>query len=447
VLRAILVSLPFLCGGCIAPPAEDLAASRYPNRPIKLVVPFNAGGGTDAYARVIDKAIKDHDLLPEPFVVINVGGAGATIGSRRVKNARPDGYTVLILHDAIITAKLSRRVGYGPEAFEPIAGTSENGMVIAVREDSPYETLPDLLEAARRKPETINFGANLGALTHYAGLLLEDEYPGAKFIYSQAGGGASRFSDLAGNHIQVTGFSVEEFSRFRSSKDGSSNLKGLRGLAIFSEQRDDDLPNVPTAKEQGIDIVLSNTFYWWAPKGTPQERIDVLAEALRKAIEKPEVRRRLQNMHIRPVFLRGEKLQARIDRSTKLYGRVSAAPPAKLPNYPAVVSTVILGLCLLRGWEIWRERRSAPTPTTPDEVAPRHRAAILVVLLSFGYFAVLAFSPVPFSWATGVFVLAAGGLLIRRRTLVNIAGLCVLASLLGFGLNWLLVRVFDVYFS
>ena len=104
----------------------------YPHRPIKLVVPFGPGGGTDTYARIIEKAIEDENLLPVPLVIINLEGAGATIGSRRVKNARPDGYTMMVLHDAILTAKYSGTVNYGPEAFKPVAATGEVGMIVAV---------------------------------------------------------------------------------------------------------------------------------------------------------------------------------------------------------------------------------------------------------------------------------------------------------------------------
>ena len=205
----------------------------YPNRPINLIVPFSAGGGTDTYARVFKKAIDDEGLLPQPMVIVNIDGAGATIGSRRAKNAKPDGYTLLLLHDAILTAKASGTVNYGPEAFEPVAGTGEVGMVIAVWKDSPYQDLDDLMNAAISKPDTLPFAANIGALTHYAGLQLEAaawDKVGRKqedrenlFRFVPVGGGSKRFAELKGGHIEVTGFSLEEFSSFpqrRTSRPG-----------------------------------------------------------------------------------------------------------------------------------------------------------------------------------------------------------------------------------
>jgi len=96
-----------LCLGCR--PGDDIAGSAYPQRPIKVVVPFSAGGGSDTFVRILQRAIDEQQLLEEPLVIVNVPGAGGTIGSRRVKDARPDGYTLLLLHDGILTALTVRK--------------------------------------------------------------------------------------------------------------------------------------------------------------------------------------------------------------------------------------------------------------------------------------------------------------------------------------------------
>ena len=98
-------------------------AGEFPRKPIKVVVPFGPGGDSDTFARIMQKTIRDHELLPEPLVILNVPGAGGTIGSRRVRDAAPDGYTILNLHEGIFTSKYAGRVSYGPEAFRPIAAT------------------------------------------------------------------------------------------------------------------------------------------------------------------------------------------------------------------------------------------------------------------------------------------------------------------------------------
>ena len=128
------------CGDSNVEVKADSAA--FPRKPIKVVVPFPAGGGSDTFTRIMQTAIRDADLLPQPLVVINVPGAGGTIGSRRVRDAQADGYTILNLHEGILSSKYSGLVTYGPEAFRPIAATGQSGLVICVRDDSPYRTLP-----------------------------------------------------------------------------------------------------------------------------------------------------------------------------------------------------------------------------------------------------------------------------------------------------------------
>ena len=105
--------------------------SSYPSRPVKVVVPFAAGGGSDVLARILLSGVERSAVSREPLVVLNVGGAGGTIGSRRVKNAEPDGYEILALHDGVFTARQFGKVGYGYEAFTPIAATGRDGVVVA----------------------------------------------------------------------------------------------------------------------------------------------------------------------------------------------------------------------------------------------------------------------------------------------------------------------------
>ena len=159
----------------------------------------------------------------------------------------------MVLHEAILTAQASGVVEYGPEAFDLVAATGEIGTVIAVPKDSPFESLDELLNTAVEKPDTIRFAANMGALTHFVGLQLESRQPGAKLRFAQFGGGAERLAGLIGGHVDITGFTVDEFLKFRP--------EGLKALAYFGEARHPSAPNVPTANEQGLKMVNSNTFY------------------------------------------------------------------------------------------------------------------------------------------------------------------------------------------
>lgn len=466
-LCAVLLAatLPILAG-CGGDSSSASDADTYPSRPIKVIVPFSAGGGTDTYARIIKKAFDENDLLPQPLVIINQGGAGGTIGSRRVKDAEPDGHTLLLLHDTILTAKYYREndVDYGPEAFKPIAGTGRVGMVITVPESSPYRDLRELMEAARKQPGTIRFAANLGALTHFVARQLEVLTPGATFRITQSGGGAERFGDLRSGEADVTGFSIEEFVRFRS--------EGLRGLAFFGDQRHAAADDVPTAREQGFDAIFANTFYWWFPKGTPDDRVEVMAEALRQAMQTPYVQQKMRDIHCEPIFLRGPALRRQIAGSAKRLSSIAPRSTTPLPDFPmfTLIATAIVGALVLV-----TARRSSPhtsagtsAATEPetaseqvDEVTAQAFAAeedvpadlplaplrIKLAVMTFAatgiYVAVMAAGVAGFAAATIVYVIAAGGLLtrFRPRPLVIIVPL---ALVLGLGLQYLLTQVFVI---
>ena len=242
---------------------------------MKVVVPFGAGGGSDTFGRIIQNAIRENKLLPQPFVIVNVPGAGGTIGSRRVKNTRPDGYTIMLLHEGILTAKHSGQAPFGPEAFTPIIGTGDATQVIAVATDSEFNDLNTLMDATVERPAELVFSANIGAPSHFAGLMLQDRREGAEFRYTQNGGGAKRLAAILGGHVDVSAFSIAEYVQFRDS--------GVKALALLGSERHPDLPELPTAGEQGFDVISQNMQFWWAPIGTPAERIEVLADAIEAA--------------------------------------------------------------------------------------------------------------------------------------------------------------------
>ena len=322
----------------------SLAAAEFPEKAINVIVPFNPGGGSDTFVRILQKAIAEENFSPEPWVVVNKGGAGSTIGSREAKDATPDGHTILCLHDAIYTAQHFGNAQWGPADFAPIAATGRSGVVIAVKENSPFKSLAELMDRTAEHPFTIVYGTNLGAPSHYSALFLQRAKEGAKFRFTQTGGGAKRLAQLKGGHIDVTSFSVAEFVSFRGS--------GIQALAVLSDEREDALADTPTAVEEGIEARHSLTQYWWAPKGTPPERVAVLEDLLRQAMETKFVRQRLAELHIEPVFLTGDELRNTIaEREEELKGIKVDAPPS-LPPF----EWLALGLAVIFGVVAWREK-------------------------------------------------------------------------------------------
>ena len=318
----------------------------FPDKPITVIVPFAAGGGSDTFVRIFQKAIREKNLCPQPIVVKNVAGAGGTIGSRAALDAKPDGYTILCLHDGIYTAQHYGNADWGPSDFEPIAATGRSGVVIAVRDNSPFQTLAELMEEAVERPYELVFGTNIGAPNHYSAMFLQQGKPGARFRFTQTGGGAKRLAQLKGGHVDLTGFSVGEYEQFKAA--------GIRALAVLSD-KPDSYPDLPTAQEQGIDAVHGIMQFWWAPKGTPDVRIKYFEDLLRRAWATDTVQARLSQLHVEPIFLTGDDLLKTIEeRSANLEGIVVEKPPPLPP-----VHWMVLGLVVICGVIVLREGKQA----------------------------------------------------------------------------------------
>jgi tripartite-type tricarboxylate transporter receptor subunit TctC len=385
----------------------------YPEKPITLVIPFAPGGESDFFGRELQKAIRDHQLLPQDIVIQNVRGAGATIGSGRVRRAAPDGYTMLLLHEALITAQSSGKVSYGPEDFEPIAATGKLNMVIAVREDSPFRTLVDLMKAAREDPNKLVFAANLNAPVHYAGLILESNEPGAAFLYTQIGGGANRFESLVGGHADVSAFSMGEFIDYRAG--------GIRALAVSSAERLPAAPEIMTTVEQGYDFVHANMHFWWFPRGTDQAKVDYMAGVIQKAMATEQVQKALAKRLCEPLVKTGEEMKSQLVERIQAIRSVDATSPDVLPNIPLWISLATLlslGVVLLG--------RSTSTPDAMDASqkddpidGSYFRQVLLFLLFTLTYLSCLGLLEIDFRILTVIFMVGLVYLIRRREPLAS----------------------------
>ena len=409
----------------------------YPAQPIHVVVPHGAGGGTDNFVRLLSKSITDHKLLPQPLVVINQPGGSGTIGSRYVKDARPDGYRILCHHESIITAKLSGSVPFGPEAFEPIVQTGGINLLVVVREDAPYQSMRDLLEAAKLEPKKLRFGANLGSPAHFTAMKLEAAYPGAEFNLITAGGGQKRFVSLLGGHLEAGIFALAEYLAFRA-EDGTPPDKNIRALAVLSADRLPALPEVGTCLDEGIEVTSDNAYYWWAPKGTPPAAIETLSQALLAAWEKEEVRETLNEWSISPDVTQGEALLERVQDRVSKMEKFAVRAESDLPNFPLYAFLIVLALVVVVVIKSMIER---PDPTA--DLPPQYRPAIIAFAIVIAYVLLLQFGLVPFALATIAMVFCCGAVISgwqRQRWPV----LAEIALLAGLGSEFVFTRIFTV---
>jgi tripartite-type tricarboxylate transporter receptor subunit TctC len=407
--------------------APHLASSR--EKPVRVIVPFAPGGGSDTLARFLVREINASSLDSSPWVVINVPGAGGTIGSRQAKNAHPGGHTLLFLHDGILTAQLSGKATYGPEAFAPVAMTGKVGMVVCVGQKSGMLTITDLIAKAKDQPDTVTFAANLGAPSFYLGQLLENRYEGCRFRYVQSGGGARRFADLTGGHVEVSAFSVSEYLSFR---DG-----GIRALAYLGDQRHPALPEVSTARESDIDITYENLQGWWAPRNTPPAIIESQKQILKKAFHSASVQEALQQQSIDNLFLDSKAFRTAVAQKKEILNKVAQST---LTLAPPRLDIVFCGLGMLSLILFGLVKKSASEPSeveTPSLSLPR---AAAVLLLFAGYVTALSLTTGWFLWLSGAFllILFLRRPVISRQTLLLLVPSVVIPTVLFFFIEKLL---------
>lgn len=289
------------------------AQAAWPERPVKIVIPFGAGGTSDQVTRAFQAAIQENELLPQPLTVVNVGGH-FSIGARQVMEAKPDGYSFLTLHIALMGGEGGGIFDFGYRDYEPVATTGEFCVMPTVRKDSGIDSVEDLLRMAKEKPDTLLFGANLGAINHMGGILLQNLEEGAKFRFVQIGGGTANFTALTGNQINASMLSGAEIVNFTRNPDGTEIADTqIKPLAYTGAERAPNLPNVPTMQELGYDMTYCVQSWWFAPKGTPQEAIDGMANALEQASNTERVKQFYESQLFTPVFLTGEAMKASLD--------------------------------------------------------------------------------------------------------------------------------------
>lgn len=295
------------------------ASAEYPEQPIKVIVPFNPGGGTDTTAQLFKRVIEENKLLPQPIVTVHVPGAGGNIGAKQALNAEPDGYTFLQHVTNLAANQAMGNIDFGPLDFEPVALAGDTCMMAAVvLDDSKYRSLDQLLADAKARPDQIVLGVNIGGVGHITAKLLERASPGARFRIANVGGGAKQFAAIMGGHVEVNPFSSADYSRFAP--------KGLRALAYTGEARHPNFPDIPTTSELGYPAVqFCFGQMWFAPKDTPQDRIDTFANALEKAFHDPLVQKRWAELAMTPNFLKGDAFRERINRDVSMIKRVFAS--------------------------------------------------------------------------------------------------------------------------
>lgn len=435
-----IILIVLLCSLKIYTFASSSTSGSYPFKPVHVVVPYSAGGGTDSFTRLITKGITDNELLPQPTVIINQPGGNGTIASRDVKESKADGYKILCHHEALLTAKLSGAVPYGSEAFIPIAQTGEIVLLVVVREDSPFKSIRDLLEEAKQSPSTLRFGADIGSPAHFTAMSLEAAYPGSKLNLITVGGGQKRYLNIIGGHLEAGIFSLAEFISF-VSPEGTPPDKNIRVLALLSEKPHPALPGVRTCLQEDIDVTSSNAYYWWAPKGTPSTVVETLAVALENAMKDKNVQAKLNEWSVEGTFSKGEVVKKRLEGRLKILEPLAVKAENKLPNFPLYTGIIILALASFVVFDSFRNRTEKSDDE--NEFTPRIWLAGICFVVLTAYITVLQFAIIPFAFATILMIFILGGLIVKwdSKKLITLAQIALIT---GLGSEFIFTRIFTV---
>ena len=307
-----IVGVVFLIGAMVVP----LCAQPYPNKPIRFILPFATGGTADILGRIIGPKLAER--LGQPVVLENHAGAGGNVGIEFVAKARPDGYTIVLATAALATSpSLYKKLNYDPiKDLTPIALVGHTPNLVLVQPSSPIKNLKELVEYARANPGKLNYAtAGVGSSTHLAGELL-NSLAKIKIVHVPYKSGGASLIGLMGGEVEVlVSPTSSSLSQVKAGK--------VRALAVLSNKRASSLPNVPTAKEAGIDNCESTAWYGMlAPGGTPRDIVNRLNAEWIRVAAMPDIIEKIQNAGVDPLSGTPEQfaefIKSEIERWTKV---------------------------------------------------------------------------------------------------------------------------------
>lgn len=269
-LVATTISFAVLCASSVA------AFAAFPERPVKMIVPWAAGGDTDNIFRPFAPQLQKH--LGGTVVIANVGGASGTKGAKEAKDAPPDGYTLYAVHDYIHSTYYTGVADVNYTDFEPICLLSATPSVLTASPKTPWKDWKGLLADAQKRPGQITVGATLGSTSHFFPALVEKAAK-VKFKYVSYEGLAPRMNAILGGHIDLTDSNL--------TQKGKVDAGQLQFIAIATEQRSPEMPSVPTLKELGVNVVYEVQRGLMAPKGTPADVLAKLESSCAAAAKEP----------------------------------------------------------------------------------------------------------------------------------------------------------------
>ncbi len=282
-------------------PAPALAQQPYPSRPIELVSPTGAGGGSDLVARMVAEIVSKEKLLPQQIYVQNRAGGGGAVGLTYVAGKRGDPYVFTQSAITVISVPIRTGLDVGLDKFTPLGAIGLDLNSLAVAEGSPYRTLKDFLDAARAKPKTISVGITFPGGSAHGMMHKLQKAAGVQFNLVSFKSGTESVTAVMGGHIQATAENLGEVM-------GQVENKKLRLLGVPSATRVAGLPNVPTLKEQGYDVTAGGLRGFVAPAAIPADAAKTLETMLARVHKSAAWRDYMKSNMYEDVYMNAEQL-------------------------------------------------------------------------------------------------------------------------------------------
>lgn len=294
------------------------SAFAWPDRPIELIVGFAPGGGTDLTARTLAKYLEED--LGQSVTVINRPGASGAIGLSYVGRAKPDGYTLGMTNmPGLVSLPIEREAGFTLDSFTYLANLVRDPSAFSVKLDSPYTSMKALIDEAGKDPEAISYGSTGVGTDDHLALVLFEQATGVQLNHVPFNGAGPLRNALLGGHTDVGGMNLGEAMPYSGEV--------VRILGQASEKRSSLAPDVPTFKEQGIDLVFASERGVVGPKGIPDEVTTVLRDALKRVAAEPEFQKHMKQQFTEMDYLNGDEWRTRLTASDERFKKLWAEQP------------------------------------------------------------------------------------------------------------------------
>jgi tripartite-type tricarboxylate transporter receptor subunit TctC len=317
IIRTLLLSI------MLAMPFHVQAA--YPDKPIKIIIGFPAGGPLDAHIRLLVDRLQS--ALGQTVIIDYKAGAGGAVGAQFVAQSLPDGYTLLLANTGtmVINPAIYTKAPYDTlRDFQAIARTAQQPLALIVNKDVPVNSLKEFIAYAKANPGKLNYGsAGNGGISHLVPEMLKSE-TGIFMVHIPFKGSAPAFTDLIAGHVQFMAESVPQAANY--AKQGK-----VKALAVTSAKRNSALPNTPTVIETGVANLEVVGFYGiLAPKGTPNDVTNKLSQAFKETLESSDIQKKMIEQGADPAYLNADHFTKFLATEMPRWAKVVNQAGAKL---------------------------------------------------------------------------------------------------------------------